>query len=424
MRAVAAARRAARQAAQRRRWDRRRRERRHDRARRDPWSRRRRRRREQDPPLRLRVLDIHGAPIGHRADRPPRINPQRVREHANLTPGPAARLHPCSRRDSGKPSHQARVPRVQVLQGDPLVRTDRVELLVRRCHQEIARVEPLSERRMGPVVARGGGRRLVPPRRPARRDGAESDRRRERPADREPRRLKVRPPRLPLRVPRASRPDPRGVVRPRPAGRALVDQRHLRPALPRSHQTVARHRAGRQHLDGLVHLAHPEPRHERAHRLPLARIRIPDEHHLRLRLEGREVARRDQAPGRIVFPVALAAVDLLLLARERRDARLQPKGRLAHERQRPPRRSAPPDQLGRRERTVRFEVHRAREEERECRLPPSLRQAPAPEHRVLTCAPVSPILRPAWQRAARLHRWSVPITASPSRTAGSSNTVT
>ena len=215
--------------------------------------------------------------------------------------------------------------RVKVLEHDGLVGAERLELLIRRRRVEERGIESLRERPRGPPVRRPPGGRAVHLRgalAPGRRDGAEPDRTEPVAAAAEHRAhgLEVGQHRVAARVLDVE-PHAHGVRRLGAPRGALVAKAHPAPRHALAERAVRTESAIGADLDRFVEGPDAEPRHERAHRR--GRVRAADEEHVRARLEGHEIRRGGEAPGRVVVPVGVVLVRLVLLRRERRFAGAQ-----------------------------------------------------------------------------------------------------
>lgn len=142
-----------------------------------------------------------------------------------------------------------------------------------------------------------------------------------------------------------------------PAARLLVHEGHVRERRALLHDPVGPDRAVRPHLDRSIHLPDREPRDEGPDRHVVGRVRVPHQRDLRVRLDGREIAREAEAARRIVVPVPVHRARRLLLLRERRLPGHEHVRGLAHDGERPRAGLGLPDERRRGERRGRDHVH-------------------------------------------------------------------
>ena len=159
---------------------------------------------------------------------------------------------------------------------------------------------------------------------------------------------------------RRSRDDPDRVPRIRSTPCPLVHQRHPRETLSFVQRPVGAKIAIEMDFDGLVDGRDHQPCRQRAHRVPPRGEGVPDEEHLRSRLDGDELVREAQASTLAVVPELIRFDHGLLMSGELGLARFQREGRLANHRQCPRRRSGTPEERRGAERREGDEIHAAR----------------------------------------------------------------
>jgi len=273
---------------------------------------------QTNTPWHRRGCEHNLPPPRERGCPPISIHDEGVATKAHLLTTSTVRLDKCAGHVTCQVRHQPRMLRVQIFEHQAFVRSDLIDLLVRRRRvKEASRVDVFGQRRVRPLVMIPGPEPMIElclPLGPCGRDGPVADG-----LDGaltawnvHAGRLQVRHGNGSARIRGPRERHPNRVCRARPSGGALPTQRH--PGEPRGADelVVQRERTIPEDPNRLVDRPNHETRLKRGNRIALRCVGVPNEHHVNATLEGHKVGAPEEATTIVSILVGVGYVGFIL----------------------------------------------------------------------------------------------------------------